>query len=196
MLSTLGWYQGSSISTDDDQYCGTRDVFEGRLSKLPTLMQKVGFSKGESFLLAAVAGEIGNNCFDHNLGHWRNEPGVYFGYCLEQKQGIFWLADRGRGVYESLHAVHHQIGTPQQALEIAFEKKISGRFPERRGNGLKFVRQIVNCDQQRGLWCRSGDAEISFGMLRTDVVALSKPIHGIACSGGTITVMLWGADAN
>jgi hypothetical protein len=197
LLEALEWYKGSASSIDADQYCSTRDVFEGRLSRLPLNAQKhIGISESDSFLLAASIGEIGNNCFDHNLGHWKNEPGIYFGYNFKQNEGLLWIADRGRGVYESLHAVHKEIGTPQQALEIAFDKKISGRFPERRGNGLKFVRQIINCDQKRGLWCRSNDAEVSFGKLRVLASDAAKTINHIPCSGGTITIISWCNNAN
>lgn len=192
LATTLAWYQGSNTSLDVEQYCPTRDVFEGRLSKLPLAAQKkLRVTDGESFLLAAAVGEIGNNCFDHNLGHWESQPGIYFGYQFNDNHGVVWIADRGRGVYASLHAAHSHITDPQQALELAFEQKISGRFPEKRGNGLKFVRQIINCEEERGLWCRSGDAEVRFGKQAAAAENLSKSIRGFDCSGGTITILTW-----
>jgi hypothetical protein len=43
----------------------------------------------------------------------------------------------------------------QEALTIAFERIVSGRRPERRGNGLKFVRSVIHAHADRGLVRRS-----------------------------------------
>lgn len=52
-----------------DYYCRTRDVFQARLDKMVSLLLKQKKAKPENiYLLAAIAGEIGNNSFDHNLG--------------------------------------------------------------------------------------------------------------------------------
>jgi hypothetical protein len=53
------------------------------------------------------------------------------------------LADYGRGVRQSLLSVLPSIGSDIEAIEIAFTKRISGRFPEQRGNGLKFVSETI-----------------------------------------------------
>ena len=48
------------------------------------------------------------------------------------------LADFGRGIRASLKSVFNA-KSDQEAVEIAFTKQLSGRAPEQRGNGLKFV---------------------------------------------------------
>ena len=102
-------------------------------------------------------------------------------------------ADRGRGVFASLSSVYKEIKDPQTALELAYKKRISGRFPERRGNGLKFVRQVINCDRQRGLWCRSSQAEVMFGKLGDLAKSQCSPLISTPDYGGTITFLIWTA---
>ena len=92
-------------------------------------------------MIIAVAGEIGNNSFDHNLGNWPDILGIFFGYRLDQR--IIALADRGRGILQTLRNVMNGIRDDKEALRIAFTEVISGRAPEARGNGLKFVRETV-----------------------------------------------------
>ena len=43
-------------------------------------MIQSGLSENIVPLIVAVAGEIGNNSFDHNLGKWPDSPGVFFGF--------------------------------------------------------------------------------------------------------------------
>ena len=45
------------------------------------------------------------------------------------------------------------------AVEVAFTEFISGRAPEKRGNGLKLVREVV-LEQAISLYFTSGDAEV------------------------------------
>ena len=45
------------------------------------------------------------------------------------------------------------------AVEVAFTEFISGRAPEKRGHGLKLVREVVT-DQPIDLFYTSGDAEV------------------------------------
>ena len=47
------------------------------------------FQWNERYLLASVVAEIGFNCFDHNLGHWASDPGLYFGYSLADRSILF-----------------------------------------------------------------------------------------------------------
>jgi hypothetical protein len=188
----LQWYQNSGCSTVSEYYCGTRDVFEGRLSKVAQIAQKnLGMTENESFLMTAVIGEVGNNSYDHNLGHWAYEPGLHYGVWCQNGELICLIADRGRGIHASLLSAHKNIGSQQEALETAFQKKISGRFPERRGNGLKFVRQVINGNLNRGIWCRSGDATASFGKLGEYAAAQAESIKSLKCCGGTITILVW-----
>jgi len=86
------------------------------------------------------------------------------------------------------------ITSSDEALDLAFHKKISGRFPENRGNGLKFVRQVINCEKKRGLWCRSADSEISFGKLEVAAKQLGDPANSSTSCGGTITIVVWQAS--
>ncbi|MDP2917874.1 MAG: hypothetical protein Q8N68_00055, partial [bacterium] len=109
----------------------------------------------QSFLLYAVAGEIGNNSFDHNLGHWRDLPGVYFGFDFEQNCIV--LADRGQGILATIKQVKPETSNALEALRIAFTEKISGRAPEKRGNGLKFIRRVI-VEQGWELYFYSGNA--------------------------------------
>jgi hypothetical protein len=53
------------------------------------------------------------------------------------------LADYGKGIRRSLSLVLPGIETDIEAIEIAFTKRISGRSPEQRGNGLKFVSETI-----------------------------------------------------
>jgi sensor histidine kinase regulating citrate/malate metabolism len=114
--------------------CETRDVFQARLSNL--------FSELRDPLLIAVIGEIGNNSFDHNLGGFRDITGVYF-EPLSNGEKIVILADRGRGITATLKNVIPTISSDIEAVKIAFTEVISGRRPEQRGNGLKFVASAV-----------------------------------------------------
>lgn len=168
--------------------CETRDAFSGRLSKL-TALEKLGLMESELALLIAVAGEVGNNCFDHNLGHWRDAPGCWFE--TQATGGRLWLciADRGQGVFRSLSRVDQSIRGEQDALLAAFEKRISGRAPEQRGNGLKFVKQIIVDAAGRGIACRSGTALLDYGPLGRD--CREELGRFSAATSGTATVIAW-----
>ena len=186
------WYEHPSHLLVPSAYCETRDVFEGRLAKLaPTIQRELNMNPDESFLLTAAVGEIGNNCFDHNLGHWNYEAGLHFQYWIVSNSVMIAIADRGRGVFASLSSSHKEIVDPQSALELAFQKRITGRFPERRGNGLKFVRQVINGDRQRGIWCRSSQAEVIFGKLGDFARSQCSPLINTPDCGGTVTFLVW-----
>src|SRR4030042_4308280 len=121
-------------------YCPTSSIFNARLTKMEyNLMQKPGFEKLYS-LIVLVTGEIGDNSFANNLGKWPDTPGIFFGYDLQK--GIIVLADRGLGILETLRRVRPDLSTHVKAVEVAFTEFISGRAPEKRGNGLKLVRQV------------------------------------------------------
>ncbi len=123
-----------------DVYCQTRDVFQARLEKLQSVLKdKVPMSAVS--LLSAVAGEIGNNSFDHNLGSWPDTPGIFFSYDMRIRTIV--LADRGQGILATLKRVKPELHTASEALKVAFTETISGRRPEARGNGLKFVRSVI-----------------------------------------------------
>ena len=138
-------------------YCPTSAVFQARLVKMERiLMEKLGFEKLYS-LIVLVAGEIGDNSFAHNLGKWPDTPGIFFGYDI--KKGIIVLADRGLGILETLRRVRPGLSTHVKAVEVAFTEFLSGRAPEKRGNGLKLVREVVLANPI-DLFFTSGDAEV------------------------------------
>lgn len=172
-----------------ENVCEARDVFTSRLSHMGSFT-RMGLKEEELSLAIAVAGEIGNNCFDHNLGNWRDVPGCWFE--MQATAGRLWIciADRGQGVFRSLNRVDPSIPDEQAALITAFEKTISGRFPENRGNGLKFVRNIIVAGEKRGLACRSGAGLVDYGPFGRDCrIELARyPHHPV----GTITLVLWG----
>jgi excisionase family DNA binding protein len=138
-------------------YCQTSSIFNARLTKMEmALMQKPGFEKLYS-LIVLVAGEIGDNSFAHNLGRWPDTPGIFFGYDLAK--GIIVLADRGLGILETLRQVRPELSNHVAAVKVAFTEFISGRAPEKRGNGLKLVREVI-IEHPISLFFTSGDAEV------------------------------------
>lgn len=141
-------------------YCETRDVFQARLDKmLREFLQSEGNNETNVYLASAIAGEIGNNSFDHNLGSWPDVPGIFFGYQQGNGKIEIVLADRGQGVFKTLKKVKPEISNDQDALKTAFTERISGRAPEKRGNGLKFVKENVE-DRKMHLSFFSGQAQI------------------------------------
>ena len=138
-------------------YCSTSSIFNARLTKMETmLMQKPGFEKLYS-LITLITGEIGDNSFAHNLGKWPDTSGIFFGYDLGKR--IIVLADRGLGILETLRRVRPGLSNHVAAVKVAFTEFISGRAPEKRGNGLKLVREVV-LEQAISLYFTSGDAEV------------------------------------
>ena len=117
-----------------DCFSRTRDVFTARVQSFVL--------ETEKYLEAAIIWEIGNNTFDHNFGFSSTHPiGVYCNVAYMQKYTV--LADYGKGVRQSLLFVLPSIASDVEAVEIAFSKRISGRSPEQRGNGLKFVSEAI-----------------------------------------------------
>ena len=119
---------------NDEYFSKTRDIFTAGLQSF--------IMKTEKYLEAAIIGEIGNNSFDHNFGFITAFPGgVYFNAAYKQKYTV--LSDYGRGIRQSLLLVLPSLVSDTEAVEIAFTKRISGRSPEQRGNGLKFVSEAI-----------------------------------------------------
>jgi len=138
-------------------FCGTSAVFQAKLIKMQDALIMVGVPQTILPLVVAVAGEIGNNSFDHNLGKWPDVAGVFFGYTVARRQIV--LADRGIGILGTLRRVRPELKNHLDALRVAFTEIVSGRAPEERGNGLKFVRQVV-AENPISLFFQSGDAEL------------------------------------
>lgn len=153
------------FALDSSIHCETRDVFQARLEMLQTKL-KAKFSLESLSLAVAVAGEIGNNSFDHNLGNWVDVMGVFFYY--DEKEKTIILADRGQGVLSTLKRVKSDLNNAKEALEVAFTLSISGRKSEVRGNGLKFVKSVIT-EYPFSLNFQSGDAFLYLKQYDEDV---------------------------
>ena len=138
-------------------YCQTSATFQTRLMKMQDLMIQNPNAKDLFSLFVSMAGEIGNNSYDHNLGQWPDLPGIFFGYDLNKKQIV--LADRGLGILKTLKRVRPELMTDEEALHTAFTEVVSGRSPEDRGNGLKYVREVVS-ENPINLTFQTGNAEL------------------------------------
>ncbi len=139
-------------------YCPTSSVFQARLQKMQTILGLDASIENYFSLLVAVAGEIGSNSFDHNIGNWPDIQGILFAFDTHKKQIV--LADRGLGVLQTLKRVRPELPTHAEALRVAFTEVISGRNPEARGNGLKFVRKVVQ-DYPINVVFQTGNASLA-----------------------------------
>ena len=160
-LPKLAWAWAASAQPPeipDEYYCGQPDRFTSRLVKMGAMLESMPNGQTESMvsLLTSVAGEIGDNSFAHNIGNWPDIAGIFFAYDLHKR--IIVLADRGQGIRTTLQQVRPSIAGDVEALRAAFTEIISGRSPEKRGNGLKVVRQIAE-QNQIGFTLNSGTAQ-------------------------------------
>jgi len=152
-------FSNKAIYVPSKFYCADSSIFKARLDMLANILKKDS-SIGESFsLITSVVAEIGKNSFDHNIGQWPDIKGIFFGYCLNERKII--LADRGQGILTTLKRVRPNLKNDKDALVVAFTEVITGRDPEHRGNGLKYVRKVI-CDTQMHLWFHSGNGAIDF----------------------------------
>ena len=152
-----------------DCFSRTRDIFTARVQSY--------ILETEKYLEAAVIGEIGNNTFDHNFGFNSTYPGgVYCNLAYMRKYTV--LADYGKGVKQSLLFVLPSIASDIEAVEIAFTRRISGRSPEQRGNGLKFVSETIQQNDWH-LYFQSGFGSCSID--RNGVQFIEKTIPVIGC---------------
>lgn len=149
-----------SPALSPEQWCETRDMLRARIDSLTIRLLRQSIDEDRVRLLDAVLSEIGSNSFDHNIGQWRDVPGVFFDN-TEIEGGILCvLADRGQGVFATLSRVLPDLKNDAEALRIAFTERLSGRAPEQRGNGLKFVRRVL-LEDGIDLWYGSGSAAYS-----------------------------------
>lgn len=138
----------------NEYHCERSDRFTSRVAKMGAELQKDSrLSEDLASLLTLIAGEIGDNSFAHNMGNWPDVPGIFFAYDIAKR--VIVLADRGRGVRATLRHVRPNLDTDIEALTVAFTEIVSGRNPEKRGNGLKVVRRVAE-SKQIGLLFRSG----------------------------------------
>lgn len=158
-------------------YCSDSSVFQGRLYKLRKALSDNKEIESFFSLLISVVGEIGDNSFGHNLGNWPDIIGIFFAYDIKKK--IIVLADRGQGIFKTLKRVKPELSNDAEALEVAFTEILSGRAPESRGNGLKYVRSVIG-KNPISLFFQSGEAELSLNQnnLLLKIKKAKKPIHG------------------
>lgn len=164
-LSTIAWewtFNEATVDLDSHYYCPDSAVFQSRLEKLRIDLATIKSKSVDLIisLIVLIAGEIGNNSFDHNLGNWPDVRGIFFGYDLKRRNIV--LADRGIGILTSLQRVRPSLVTHKEALEVAFTERITGRAPESRGNGLKLVRKVMNEQPSLTLDFRTGNARLIF----------------------------------
>ena len=167
----------SESELPSDYYCQNSAVFLARITKMEGLMIQNKDAKDLFSLLASMAGEIGNNSYDHNIGKWPDVPGIFFGYDLNKKQIV--LADRGVGILETLKRVRPELKNHEEALKVAFTEIISGREPEARGNGLKYVRKVI-LENQINLIFQTGDAKLTLNgkSLELNIEIVKQDIRG------------------
>ncbi|MFA5158468.1 MAG: MerR family DNA-binding transcriptional regulator [Patescibacteria group bacterium] len=181
-LPKLAWAWASSAQPPEipsEYYCGQSDRFTSRLVKMGKSMEAAPGSQRERIvsLLTAVAAEIGDNSFAHNIGNWPDVIGIFFAYDVMKRMIV--LADRGQGVRATLQRVRPDISSDVEALRIAFTETLSGRSPEKRGNGLKLVKKIAETNPI-GLTFTSGVAQATIpahGNMR--IAAISQNVRGV-----------------
>jgi hypothetical protein len=188
----LTWYGAATPAAPEARVSATRDAFQARLDGLLRELLRAGWSPDEAVLLVAVLGEIGNNSFDHNLGQWPDAPGCWLGSEADVETALFWVVDRGVGMLATLGRVDPSLTTPRHAIDAAFSRTLSGRAPERRGNGLKFVRSVVNGHASRGITCRSGGAAARFGAEFGVLAEVDRALSGLH-TPGVAAVVAWRA---
>jgi len=162
---------------EHDFYCQTSDRFKTRHERLTHEMEADPSLQKTASLITSAAGEIGNNSFDHNLGNWSDIQGTFFAYDLGKR--VIVLADRGVGVLATLRKIRPGLRTDADALKVAFTEIITGRAPEHRGNGLKYVKDALT-NAGADLSFQSGDSvlEIRKGRLEFKISRAEVPIRG------------------
>ncbi len=173
---------GDLSSDEGFFYCRTRDQSASRYSKWFKSFISTGISESNASIITAIIGELTNNSFDHNLGKWKEPSGCAVKIIKEKAHLVIYIADRGQGIISSLASTVGTNFTNQQILVKAFEERISGRSPEKRGNGLKFVINNVH-NSNHSLFCYSQDEEYTFGEYfgSIEVPSLPKNFGTLIC---------------
>lgn len=166
-----------SYLPEHDFYCTTSDRFKARHERMAHMIDAIPSFQGKASLISSAAGEIGNNSFDHNLGNWPDVLGVFFAYDLSKR--VVVLADRGVGVLATLRRIRPGLKTDEEALGVAFTEYITGRAPEHRGNGLKYVKNAI-AQAGADLSFQSGSSilEIRKGNAEVRIKKADIPIRG------------------
>lgn len=170
-----------ATEVDSQFYCPDSLTFQTRLKRLEKALQEFPELKNSFSFISSIVGEIGNNSYDHNIGSWPDIRGIFFAYDLNKKK--IALADRGQGIFTTLKRALPNLKNDSDALFIAFTEKISGRAPENRGNGLKYVKKILidtKKDIELKLYFQSGTAFVSLDNKTTNlqIKKLNDPLRG------------------
>lgn len=180
-IDAIGWLWATRAQApvvSDDYYCERSDRFTSRVAKLGAILATDPQANTLASLLTLIVGEIGDNSFAHNVG-WPDTPGVFFAYNLEKRMIV--LADRGQGVLATLRRVRPALTDHRAALKVAFTEIISGREPEKRGNGLKVVRRVTQ-ENPIALFYQSGNARVRLpkdGRVRLRVGSAPTTVPGM-----------------
>lgn len=177
--AALDWASAENPTTiPEGWYCSTSDVFKARLERMTNELLARPARSSIAPLIASAAGEVGNNSYDHNLGNWPDTLGTLFAYDLGKR--LIVLADRGVGVLATLRRIRPDLATHKDALQVAFTEIITGRAPEHRGNGLKYVRKaLLQAHARLRFW--SGDALVEIDSKSEDIRLLVATRHVRGC---------------
>jgi hypothetical protein len=88
-------------------------------------------------------------------------------------------------VYKSLKKVRPQISSDTEALQMAFTEHVSGREPECRGNGLKFVADAISQNNWY-LFFQSGDCACIIKNGQMEICIANNNHH---CFSGCLAVI-------
>ena len=96
-----------TVETPKKYYCESQDIFQARLDAMVNnLSDDKKIPENDIYVISAIAGEIGNNSFDHNIGNWPDIRGILFAYqVVDGGELDIVLTDRGRGVTETLKKI-------------------------------------------------------------------------------------------
>lgn len=159
-------------------YCQTRDVAQARVERIRITLEKKGWREEDAASITAIAGELANNSFDHNLGTWKDFPGCWLEVVINSDICTVHVADRGQGILNSLRRVRPGLKNHHEALLLAFTEQITGRAPEHRGNGLKFIIRSLNKLSVVSFLFQTGNAGLEF-IPPIDIKALSGYIRDV-----------------
>jgi sensor histidine kinase regulating citrate/malate metabolism len=148
---------GSIPHSEQIVYSANRGESAARLPVFLKFASESGLNSDNAALIVSSIGELTNNSFDHNLGFWKDHPGCCVSWSKENDTLTFGVADRGRGIVSSLQEVLGVEIDSQSILQKAFETIVTGRAPEKRGNGLKYVRKAILQSSQNSLKCFSNN---------------------------------------
>ncbi|HAZ16678.1 MAG: hypothetical protein A3H59_03300 [Candidatus Jacksonbacteria bacterium RIFCSPLOWO2_02_FULL_43_9] len=174
------WVMGelSLQNIPQDQYCENSGIFQMRSARFQQELASRKELEKIYPLILAVVGEIGNNSFDHNLGNWPEDVGIFFAHDLVR--GYVVLADKGQGILKTLKRIRPDLASHEDALRVAFTEVITGRSPENRGNGLKFVKKVVQAEHME-LFFYSGDAVVQIKTAQADIKIASSSFEFRGC---------------